>query len=1009
LAVVLAVAACGGGSSGGGSTGGSGVGDDPDGLSFLYEANSGGGASSLKIEAVRWGRLVDVLDDTGDPGQPNTLVFRDFLIDHEVTGGTLEYELGANPVTGKETLTVRYPKDSPGFLQVISALQDAQPMLEKGISASELPPFTAVARNSAVSIQFNDLVDASSISPETVILEVGNPPTVPFEARILADPCHGDLVGDKFQSTRVLVDFTVSKIEAQQNPGLPVNTLGLPAAAVVSQANASVRFPTVTGSGQFQLLTNLSGRPVSFSDNGPTISNSPTLDVVRAFRSQGPTNITGDPNNGFLPDDLAPNVLTAQGVFVDLPAGGASGEIDITFTTDVCAMPARVGDVLEFPGFVLQVVSPGQLVGTTVRSAVVIALAGDLEAFGPSFGLFRTTWSPALGTEPECFLRFNPLPGTAPSTDVSTQASVLVSFSEPIDPASVQALDTLKLTYETPPVPDPLFESVIGRISPDPDLQTFQFVPLRPLRHTSGTSETYYIDVEGDDPVTPDIVEGITDLAGNALAFGLPQASFTIAAGEATKDTGGIGLRFVSNSFDENGDGLPDLRGQQVYDPRQLVKPRGFSRFSVAVDPSQPLVGAMIPFTQPLQTPLASLGSKTQLIWRYIDMGFSLLDDQSHNLDVEGLSWSPFTSGVQQDFFTNFRVALAHSYYSPDEVTSGGLLPMFRESGLKPNFSGNLLDPNGDPLTVVAPKDKGYLISPAMVGLTASGVPIVPWPINLDIPISEFRYWTWRDTSKLQLGSPLNEGVDARRLGQILPGFGFQGFYPVSAVPTIGLPLLMEFRCYPDDTAFGLNGFRTAIALNSSYKPTFRAFSTGGQSSNGTVVVDPDNEPVAKGGVNPTTGAQTLPIDNSFYYGQADFALRVSRMVSRWFDTTDAHTFADYVAEPAASTQPSGTNLSVDWRGASNVSAGSGTPWKDAGNYDPYGDSYTSDQLLKLNLPVTNTFTVSFYPNGNDENWKKSLTDINGARYVQLRVTFLANSESGLVPELSALGFAYSK
>jgi hypothetical protein len=1009
LALALALTACGGSSGGGGTSGGEGLGDDPDGLSFLYEPNAGGNASSLKIVAVRWGRLVDVLDETGDPEAPNSLVFQDFLIDHEITGSTLEYTLEANPVTGRENLVIRYPKESPEFLQVVQALEDAQPMLPKGVSASELPPFTAVARNSAVVFQFDDLVDEATVSQETIILEVGNPPSVPFESRIFPDPNHGDLVGEEYHSTRVVVDFTVSKIEAQNAPGLSVNTLGLPGAVVVSQANAAVRFPTVTGSGQFQLLTNLSGRALSFDDNGPTIPTSPNLDVVRAFRSQGATGITGDPNNGFLPDDIAPNVLTAQGVFVDVPDPADPSEVDITFTTDVCAMPSRTGDVLEFTGFVLQVVTPGQLVGTTVRSARVIALVGDLEKFGPSFGLFRTTWSPQLGTDAECFLRFNPLPGTAPNIDLPTQTSVLLSFSEPIDPASVQALDTFKVTYETPPVADPLFESVIGRISPEPDLQTFQFVPLVPLRHTAGTSETYFVDVEADDPDTIDITEGITDLAGNSLAFDLPQAAFTLSASEATQDTGGIGLRFVDSSFDENGDGLPELRGQQVHDPRELIKPRSFSRFSIAVDPSQPLVGAMIQFTQGVQTPLSSLGSRTMLLWRYIDMGFSLLDDQNHNLDVEGLHWSPFGTGVQQDFFTNFRVALAHSYYAPDEVTTTGLLPQYKESGIKPPFEGNLLDPIGDPLTVVAPKQNGYLISPSMVGLTTSGTPIVPWPINLDIPINEYRYWTWRDTGKLQLGSPTGNGVDPARLNQVLPGFGIEDFYHAAEVPTIGLPLLMEFRCYPDDTAFGLNGFATAIALNSSYKPTFRAFSTGGQSSNGTVIVDPDNEPVAKGGVNPNTGQQTLPIDNSFYYGQADFAVRVSRSTSRWFDTGAQHTFAPYVSEPAANTQPSGTGITVAWRGASTVSAAAGTPWEDAGNYDPYGDGFDSGQLQKLGLPVGNEFTVTYHPTSGDNSWKNDLTLVNGARFVQFRVTFLANAESGLIPELSALGFAFSK
>ena len=114
-------------------------------------------------------------------------------------------------------------------------------------------------------------------------------------------------------------------------------------------------------------------------------------------------------------------------------------------------------------------------------------------------------------------------------------------------------------------------------------------------------------------------------------------------------------------------------------------------------------------------------------------------------------------------------------------------------------------------------------------------------------------------------------------------------------------------------------------------------------------------------------------------------------------------------SEPAANTQPSGTGISVAWRGAKTVEAAAGTPWEDAGNYDPYGDGFDSGQLQKLGLPVGNEFTVTFHPTSGDNSWKNDVTQINGARFVQFRVTFLANAESGLIPELSALGFAFSK
>ena len=37
----------------------------------------------------------------------------------------------------------------------------------------------------------------------------------------------------------------------------------------------------------------------------------------------------------------------------------------------------------------------------------------------------------------------------------------------------------------------------------------------------------------------------------------------------------------------------------------------------------------------------------------------------------------------------------------------------------------------------------------------------------------------------------------------------------------IALPLLMEYRCFPDPTALGLNAFDVNLAINTSTRPSF--------------------------------------------------------------------------------------------------------------------------------------------------------------------------------------------
>ena len=85
----------------------------------------------------------------------------------------------------------------------------------------------------------------------------------------------------------------------------------------------------------------------------------------------------------------------------------------------------------------------------------------------------------------------------------------------------------------------------------------------------------------------------------------------------------------------------------------------------------------------------------------------------------------------------------------------------------------------------------------------------------------------------------------------------------------------------------------SSLAANSSSKPYFRAFSTGGIDTSGnTVLVQPDNEDSANGGFNPFSlpnpGAPTPGRDDAFYFGAVDFVTRVSRSHSVWYETVDA-------------------------------------------------------------------------------------------------------------------------
>jgi hypothetical protein len=106
-------------------------------------------------------------------------------------------------------------------------------------------------------------------------------------------------------------------------------------------------------------------------------------------------------------------------------------------------------------------------------------------------------------------------------------------------------------------------------------------------------------------------------------------------------------------------------------------------------------------------------------------------------------------------------------------------------------------------------------------------------------------------------------------------------------------------------------------------------------------------------------------------------------------------TFADPVVEPNADQQPLGTQLLVAYRGATDAT---GIAISDASQLDAYGE---------LRAPGSTAGTVQWL--NNDTTWKNSLSAINGARFFQVRLSFISNAETLLTPTLSALGFAFTK
>ena len=997
---------------------------------YEVSTNEAGESPNFRITAVNWGRLVDIYAPLTAGGTP-VRIFKDYLIAADI-GTDSDYTLSRELSTGIERLTLSEPyaadpstgQPSAAFRNLIAPLQGfLQIMLDKSLDPSELPPFTSVPRNGAVAITLNDLIDATTITETTVQLKIGYPPTTLQPARIIADPSLGDMVGGVYFTSRILVDFTVSPFEASStNPVLPVNSLGLPEAQNTAQPNIALRIPTRTVPGtQFQVLRNKGGTALSFNGNGSTDPFSSSLDVVRAFRSGGRTTVTQDPFNGFLQDTLPPQLFSAQKVSVSPTAQvGANVTATITFATAACAVQPRIGDVVEISGQLAEVyetgATPSAGVVSNVRLRLVTSATNPPLVQPTQSGEFRTPWQRTIDqiNRPECWIKVEPAPLSGVGTGISTNSTFSLLFSEPMDPTRLNAFDTFQLLYgiATPS----LQGQVVAQVVPTGDLTRFLLQPARRLRHAASQSETYRVSL-------PTGTQGPVDLAGNALSFRLTDGSdnppdFTVRSTDTAIESRSVMLKFQAT--DENPSDTPvgpEVRGQLIYDLLNgRVRPRSVTRISAACDTTTPMIATdLLVAGAGVQTrlPFVPQGCRMMTLWRHADLGFDVLGDGFHNLDVEGLNWAPSNSGLQIDTMPLFQMGIAHSKRLPDELLDPMTgQPLYPNSGILDVFDDNLLDPVNDPLSIISPKEDGYFIQPSDVFQAASGTPMAPWPMNQGRAVEDFTYYTWRDTSLLAVGQP-NTGPGTGQGVKLGNELAYDTTPPNAAyglgfVPTIGLPLLMDFRVYPSSQILGANQLTGlfAIATNppspTEIAPFWTALTAGGVLASTGIpsVVDPDAEASARGLLTGGGAVGTLPRNQFIFFGQGDFVVRVNRAHTRWFECAPTapglpFDFAEPVVEPSIDRLPPGTQLLVQYRGATAMNSTGTRPWEDAGQLDPYGNP----------RPGGTAFTVTF--TGGSNTWKDTMAAINGSQFFQARITMVSNPVSGATPELSSLGFAF--
>lgn len=1076
----------------------------PGGGSYIIDTHGGGQKPGVRIQEMFWGRLVEVVDSEGDT------VYRDYVVDasrvgdpltgsgmvtvtNPTSGAAVEvpYLYDQNAITGIESIRISAADDPDNgddlFDRTLRQLTEGVSQIEFA-AEDELGLLTRIPRNCAIVVRFDDLIDRNSVVlNDTVKVLTGNPPSQTFDARLVMDPNHGGIAptSGSFVSTRLIIDTTVGVFEpldTELNGSIPLNNLGLPAANSDVQANVSILFPTQlsTQTGQFQRLTNLAGKSLFTTTNGP-ISSLPSADLVRAMR----TSEEGEAGDAFLRDTKRPEVIGSQNVQVSNPVvEGAPGDLDygyewtIDFSFDVaaCAEEPEAEDVVQFTNDIFgNVIEPAGMLAGNVASSVRVSIprvagivpdsvladleAGDQEAVKDYIeeqivgtSVFRHRFDGVLDSDDPtqltpageldtgkaaCFATFTPGPSTAPSGGVPYDAQVTLRFSEPMDPATFSAFDSYRVTRRPSTQTLNAYDYVIGSIAFAPDLREFRFQPLLPLSNVQQNPGASNDPVENRYHLgmVSNVDDGLRDLNGNPLLNVPDDVDFTVLpTGDPQGDTistGGYVLRFEDEDLDETGNGNSDIRGQFVHDQGNgILLPRGVSRFSRVIDTTIPAVAIMnIPQVPGVQTPLSNLGSRLHATWRYEDMGLTIspFEGTFTDLDVEFTYLNPVGGQITAAFYPEFMLGFAHGCCHPDEINdvlSG--FPQFPTSGFanNSNYAETYLDIPGAKPDVLHAKPKGFEVANSELFNAETGLPLLRMPLNKGVPEGERATFTWRDTSIAERGAlapngnTKGPGVPTRNetvnLGFPACDGSVYGGGQDKGVPTVGLPLLLEYRTYPTETLALIN-FGISISNGSSRNPFHRAFSTGGYNTSGAPVPkNPDSETSPSGGFqgNPLApqplGSPTPGLDNSVYYGQLDFVVRLSRAHTVPIDANGNPNpiYRGIVLEPSITQQPTGTSIQVEYRGHDTFIANN-QRILDADNLDVYGFD-VGPNGFRNGTPPDNCNSTGYSSFVFDApNWQNSLSSQNERQYVQYRFTFVNNVVSQLTPTIDSFGVGY--
>ncbi|HEX9794004.1 MAG TPA: hypothetical protein VGC54_08480 [Planctomycetota bacterium] len=991
---------------------------------------AGTGKAKLYLEKVEWGRLVDVFDSSG------VLVERDVMIRESMQSDGVNVQLGVNALTQSETLIILHDRSSDLFATQLRIAKSGMAAIStKGLDGRS--PFTRVARNGSLKLTFSEYIDPATVDRQTIQVQVGDPPLRSQELRYIVK--NNELGSDGRPKGVVILDPTISKFD-QANLGIPENGVGYPASFDQVNPNVVLRIPTKLDPlfGQTQVLRNLGHTHTLAALASDPIELSPSFDpvVVRAFRSGN----EDDPFNGFMIDRAKPKLVATQDATIASigPDPGSANLRRVTYSIDPAGcrdITPKVGDLIASGSSILlvsQVVNPVNSAAYVVSGAV---LSGDFDGIvTPAAGRITSAYSTADQQLQLCWLAFSPKPTTSLPADGLDPAATTISlqFDEAIDPVSVKSLESMVLvTYDPvdasgPARPyDPFSETVsdyidrqigfqttgtgsgrikFGPIGVSADSRTFTLSPSAGLTDSHNEYPNIHFAL-----ALRDGTDGVLDLAGNTLGFGQFVAGspgqaheFVLNSPPATDRY--FALRFQST--DEDNDGLSEYSGQFVFNSAKgTLKGRDLNRFSRLADRSNQYVGQRIPFGFGIMTPLVPAGSVLQTIYGYHHLGLGLLAPSDLNLDVEGLNWSPFGGSVFDDTFPRFALALAHSLRFPDDyINPQSGYPTWPLSGLfrEALFTRGVLG-----------RDEGYFeevvfdastsINQVNVFQAASGSPMYPWPDFTDT-------YTWRDNAIPQSidGAPQGAGVPPDVVLTANPAL--ERVWTKDNVPSIGLPLLMWFKCYPRGNFFGSNGFQVQIMVGSSSLPAFRVFSAGGRDAADTwhtVVPDipPDGEKPT-GGYNTGTGERTKQYGPELYWGQVDFVVKISRVFTHWFAFSALDEPLDSISavtmEPPLVRQPPGTDVIVEFRGTSSLVLDTCDKHMltDSNCLDLYGDYEfvsVSECCGSIGSPTGWTADPSSF-----------LSGPTPPKHFQLRFTFVANIVQNAEPELDAFGFAWN-